>query len=213
MYVPPHFDESRVPVLHQTMREIGLATLVTTGAEGLIASHIPLLIDPEPTPFGTLNGHLARANSQWKEAAADSDALAIFLGPHAYVSPSWYPTKADSGKVVPTWNYVAIHAYGRLRFIDDPDWKLAHVTKLTRWQERERAKPWAVGDAPPDFIRGMVNAIIGFELPIARLEGKWKMSQNRPTADQAGVVDAFGRESGNGAAVAAIVAARGEGQK
>jgi transcriptional regulator len=213
MYVPQHFEESRVPVLHRTMSEIGFATLVTIGTEGLIASHVPLLLDPEPTPFGTLSGHLARANSQWTGAESDVEALAIFLGPHAYVSPSWYPTKAESGKVVPTWNYVAIHAYGKLRLIDDADWKLAHVAKLTHSHESQRAKPWAVSDAPPDFIRGMVNAIIGFELPIARLEGKWKMSQNRPMADQAGVVEALGRESGNGAAVAAIIAARGEGKK
>ncbi|HXE29532.1 MAG TPA: FMN-binding negative transcriptional regulator [Stellaceae bacterium] len=213
MYVPQHFEESRVPVLHRTMREIGFATLVTIGTDGLIASHVPLLLDPEPTPFGTLSGHLARANSQWTGAASDVEALAIFLGPHAYVSPSWYPTKAESGKVVPTWNYVAIHAYGKLRLIDDPDWKLAHVAKLTHSHESQQAKPWAVSDAPPDFIRGMVNAIIGFELPIARLEGKWKMSQNRPTADQAGVVEALGRQSGNGAAVAAIIATRDEGKK
>ena len=213
MYVPQHFEENSVPALHRTMREIGLATLVTIGAEGMIASHVPLLLDPEPTPYGTLTGHLARANPQWKEAASDVDALAIFLGPHAYVSPSWYPTKEESGKVVPTWNYVAIHAYGKLRMIDDAAWKLAHVTKLTRSREGERPNPWAVSDAPADFIRGMVNAIIGFELPIARLEGKWKMSQNRPAADQAGVVDALSRESGNGAAVAAIVAAHGDGKK
>jgi transcriptional regulator len=213
MYVPAHFEEQSVPLLHQTMREIGLATLVTMGAEGMIASHIPLLLDPEPTPYGTLSGHLARANAQWKDAASDVDALAIFLGPHSYISPSWYPTKAETGKVVPTWNYVAIHAYGKLRMIDDPEWKLAHVTKLTRSHEDERAKPWVVGDAPPDFIRGMVNAIIGFELPITRLEGKWKMSQNRPAADQAGVVDALGHNGETGAAVAAIVAARGEGKR
>jgi transcriptional regulator len=208
MYVPAHFDEKNVSVLHQAMREIGLATLVTTGAEGLIASHIPLLLDTEPTPYGTLTGHLARANGQWKDRASDVDALAIFLGPHAYVSPSWYPTKAETGKVVPTWNYVAIHAYGRLRLIDDPDWKLAHVTRLTRAHEAQQANPWAVGDAPPDFIRGMVNAIIGFALPITRLEGKWKMSQNRPAEDRAGVADGLAREGE--AVVAAIVAARSD---
>jgi len=209
MYVPKEFSESDVPVLHRAMRELGFGTLVTAGEGGIIASHIPLLIEPEPAPYGTICGHLARANPQTRSAAPEREALAIFLGPHTYISPSWYPTKAETGKVVPTWNYVAIHAYGRLRFVDDLERTIAHVTKLTQAREGKRAVPWAVSDAPADYIKGMARAIIGFELAITRLEGKWKMSQNRVAQDRAGVVEGLVREGGEtSAAVAAIVAER-----
>lgn len=207
MYLPQEFAEDRIPVLHDAMRAIAFGTLVTTGAEGLAASHIPLLLDTEPAPFGTLTGHLARGNPQGRGVPADGvEALAMFLGPHAYVSPSWYPSKQETGKVVPTWNYVAIHAHGILRFIDELDWKIAHVTRLTTAHEAHRASPWAVSDAPPDYIAGMAKGIIGFVLPIARLYGKWKMSQNRLPADSAGAAEGLRRE-GN-AAVAKIVTER-----
>jgi transcriptional regulator len=205
MYVPPLFKKDEVPALHAAMREIGLGTLVTFGSEGLVANHIPLLVDPEPAPFGTLMGHVARANPQWRAIAPGGEALALFLGPNAYVTPSWYPSKGETGKVVPTWNYVAIHAYGTPRVIDDPEWKLAHVTRLTAAHESKRSAPWAVSDAPVDFIKNMINAIVGFEMPIRRLEGKWKMSQNRPPQDRAGVV--AGLVQDGAASVAAIVAA------
>ena len=208
MYVPAHFREDRIPVLHDAIARIRLATLVTSGADGIEVSHVPMLIDPEPAPFGTLRGHLARANPQSRRLAADAPALAIFLGPEAYITPAWYETKRRTGKVVPTWNYVAVHAHGALRLVDDPDWLLAHVGKLTQTQEAGRAEPWAVTDAPKDYIAGMVKGIIGFELPIARLEGKWKMSQNRPAEDRAGVIAGLAREGGaDEAAVAALVAA------
>jgi transcriptional regulator len=186
MYIPAHFAEDRVPVLHDAIRTHGFATLVTMTTEGLIASHLPFLIDPSPAPYGTLIGHLARPNPQARGAIGE--ALAIFLGPDGYISPSYYATKRETGKVVPTWNYTAIHAYGRLRFIDDRAELLEIVTRLTDRYEGERTAPWAVADAPADFLKGMLNGIIGFELPITRLEGKWKMSQNRPAADRAGVV-------------------------
>lgn len=209
MYVPPHFDEDRVPVLHTVMREIGFGTLVTFGEAGIVASHIPLLVEPEPAPFGTLVGHLSRANPQWRSLTVGIESLAMFLGPHTYVTPSWYATKQETGKVVPTWNYVAIHAYGALRFIDDANWKRAHVTKLTETHETKRSQPWAVSDAPADFIEGMVRGIVGFEMPIARLEGKWKLSQNRSEADRAGVAEGLTREGRSDAsAIAAIMAAR-----
>jgi transcriptional regulator len=137
------------------------------------------------------------------------EALAIFAGPHAYITPSWYETKRQTGKVVPTWNYVAIHAYGRLRFIDDPERARANVTGLTKRHEANRAKPWAVTDAPPDFIAAMLKAIVAFELTITRLEGKWKMSQNRPAEDRAGVV--AGLTADGSTEVAAIVAERSTG--
>ena len=172
MYVPGIYKEEDVQVLHDAIRNSGLAILVTVGADGIEASHVPMLLDPEPAPFGTLHGHVARSNPQWQRAASDSHALAIFLGPDAYISPAWYATKQETGKVVPTWNYVAIHASGPLRFFDDSDRLLAHVTKLTERQEEHRTAPWAVTDAPEDYIRSQLTKIIGFEMPIARLEGK-----------------------------------------
>jgi transcriptional regulator len=208
MYLPKDFREDSVPALHDAIRRIALGTLVTLGADGMEASHVPMLIDPEPAPFGTLRGHLARANPQWRGVTPGTQALAIFLGPEAYVTPAWYATKRATGKVVPTWNYVSVHAYGALRVIDDAEWLRALVTRLTETHEAERAAPWAVSDAPADYIAGMLRAIVGFELPIARLEGKWKMSQNRPAEDRAGVVEGLKREGGaEEAAVADIVAA------
>jgi transcriptional regulator len=187
MYVPAHFAEDRIPVLHDAIRTSGLAILVTLTADGLIASHVPLLLDPEPAPYGALIGHLARPNPQAKPPIGE--ALAIFQGPDGYITPSYYATKRETGKVVPTWNYTSIHAYGTLRFFDDRTHLLDIVTRLTNRHEGERVTPWAVSDAPPDFVKGMLNGIIGFELTINRLEGKRKMSQNRPAADRVGVVD------------------------
>ena len=186
MYVPAHFADDRIPVLHDAIRSSGLATLVTMTADGLIASHVPLLLNPEPAPYGTLIGHLARPNPQARGAIGE--AMAIFQGPDGYITPSYYATKRENGKVVPTWNYIAIHAYGTLRFIDDRSHLLDIVTRLTNRHEGDRAAPWAVSDAPADFVQGMLMGIIGFELTITRLEGKRKMSQNRPEADRTGVV-------------------------
>jgi transcriptional regulator len=184
MYVPNSFKEERITVLHDAIRGAGLATLVSLTDDGLIASHVPLLLDPEPSPYGTLLGHLARANPQVRTAQAD--ALAIFLGPDSYITPSWYVTKRKTGKVVPTWNYIAIHAYGSLEFIDDAVHTREHITHLTNRHEHGRAVPWAPTDAPEDFIANQVSRIIGFRLTIKRLEGKWKMSQNRPAEDRLG---------------------------
>ncbi len=189
MYVPPLFKVDRIELLHDAMRQAGLATLVTLTADGLIASHVPVLLDPDPAPYGTLLGHLARPNPQAKGAVAGTDALVIFQGPDAYITPSFYETKRQTGKVVPTWNYVAIHARGPVTFFNDTARLLQVVTRLTDREEGKRAAPWAVTDAPADFIDGMLKGIVGFSLPITRLEGKWKMSQNRPAEDRAGVVD------------------------
>ncbi len=203
MYVPSQFREDRVPVLHDAIDGAGLATLVTIDASGLDATHVPMLLDRSAGALGTLYGHIARPNPQWKAAAPDLPALAIFLGPDAYVTPSWYVTKQQTGKVVPTWNYVAVHAHGRVTFFEDEERLLALVTKLTDAHEAPRPHPWAVSDAPPEFIRAHLKGIVGFELPIAKLEGKWKMSQNRPAEDRAGVAQGLGREGD--AAVAALV--------
>jgi len=202
MYVPAHFAETRVPVLHDAIRQSGVATLVTPGGDGLVASHVPMLLDADPAPYGTLLGHVARDNPHWHSGAA-GDSLAIFLGPDGYVSPAWYETKKRNAKVVPTWNYVAIHAYGRAEFFDDEARLRAIVTRLTQKHEAGRPAPWAVSDAPEDYVRMMLKAIVGFALPIARLEGKWKMSQNRPPEDRASAADALARDGKE--AVAALV--------
>ena len=207
MYLPKDFTEERVPVLHDAIRQARIGALVTLGEAGIEASHVPMLIDPEPAPHGTLMGHIARTNPQWRRPAAGVQALAMFLGPNAYISPAWYATKQQTGKVVPTWNYVAIHAYGEVRFFDDADRLLRLVTRLTETHEVGRAQPWAVSDAPATYIQTMLKGIVGFELPVARLEGKWKMSQNRPAQDRAGTIEGLRREGGPAeAAVAEIVA-------
>jgi transcriptional regulator len=209
VYVPAHFKEDRVAVLHEAIRQYGFGTLVTSSERELEASHLPLLLDPEPAPLGTVLGHMARANPQWQRVKPGMEALAIFLGPNTYITPSWYPTKQQTGKVVPTWNYLAIHAYGTLSFFDDRDELRAHVSKMTDTHETPRDAPWAVSDAPADFVDGMLRAIVGFKLRITRLEGKWKMSQNRPEQDVSGVIEGLTREPSEAHdAVAEIVAAR-----
>ena len=187
MYLPPAFRQDDVAVLHETVRRIRFGALVTVGADGVPdASHVPMLIDPEPAPYGTLVGHLARGNPMIRAQGA---ALAIFGGPNAYVTPSWYAAKREHGKVVPTWNYVAVHATGPIEMIDDAEVLRGIVTRLTQTHEAGRPAPWAVSDAPPDFLRGQLKGIVGFRLRIERLEGKWKMSQNRAAADRDGVID------------------------
>ncbi len=189
MYLPKHFEETRIPVLHDLIRTYPLATLVTLTADGLDANHIPFEIDPEPAPFGTLRGHIARGNSLWRDVASGAQALAIFQGPDTYVSPSWYPSKRDTGKVVPTWNYVVVHAHGPLHFIDDKAWLRQFVDRLTSRYEAGRGEPWKITDAPGDYIDKMLGAIVGVEMPITQLIGKWKVSQNRPAEDRQGVVE------------------------
>jgi transcriptional regulator len=187
MYVPTTFKVDDLPTIHAAIKDAGLATLVTYGSEGLDASHVPLVLDPKEGAYGTLYGHVARANGQWK-TAADVDALAIFRGPDAYISPTWYRTKEETGEVVPTWNYVAIHAKGPLSFFDDASRLLDLVTRLTEHYERPRAAPWSVSDAPAEYIQRQLKAIVGFRLEIRDLQGKWKMSQNRSADDRRGVV-------------------------
>ena len=187
MYVPPHFLEERPEVIAAALRAAGLATLVTLGRDGIAATHAPMLLDPGPGRHGTLVGHIARANPQWRDSVGSVHGLAIFAGPDAYVSPSWYPSKQAHGRVVPTWNYVAVHAHGPVEFFDDAERLHDVVRRLTEKQERPRAAPWAVSDAPADYVKGMLRGIVGFALSIERLEGKWKLSQNRDAADRQGV--------------------------
>ncbi len=174
--------------MHQLMQSHRLATIVHQGVDTLEANHIPLLIDPTRGPNGTLVGHVARANPIWQQAA-NQEMLAIFQGPQAYISPSWYVSKQRHGKVVPTWNYAVVHAHGTLRAIDDPEWLLAHVGAMTENNERDQPQPWRVSDAPAEFIDTMLKAIVGIEISITRLTGKWKVSQNRSAEDRAGVID------------------------
>ena len=196
MYLPGHFEETRIEVLHQLMRERPLATLVTLGAAGLSANHLPIEVDAAPAPNGTLRCHVARANPVWRDYSLDTEALVIFQGAQAYISPSWYETKKQSGEVVPTYNYAVVHASGALGIIEDRAWLRGLVTRLTERFESASAAPWRVSDAPPDFIDKQLGAIVGIEITVTRLAGKWKVSQNRPAQDRAGVVEALGDSVG-----------------
>ena len=188
MYLPPHFDERRPEMLQALVRRHPLGLLVTQSADGTLAADpIPGLLALEADGSHTLRGHVARANPVWQQARRDTDALVVFQGPQAYVSPSLYPSKAEHGKVVPTWNYIVLQARGRFEAIDDADWKRALVTRLTERFEAPRAAPWAVTDAPADYVTTMLRAIVGIELRVHTLTGKWKTSQNRSAADRAGV--------------------------
>ncbi len=186
MYIPPHFNENQQPVLHDFIRSHPLATLVTHGDSGLQASPVPLLLHAPDGGAAVLRGHLARPNPHLREMEA-AEGLAIFTGKSYYVSPSWYPSKAEDGKVVPTWNYIAVHARGPLRLYDDSAWLKAFLQEFTDTHERFRSPPWRVSDAPADFIERLIGAIVGFEMRIEKLEGKFKQSQNRPRADREGV--------------------------
>ena len=187
MHIPPAFRVDDIADIHRAIRDARSATLVTATEEGLIGTPLPMLLDESEGRQGTLYAHLARANPQWK-LLPTGEAMAIFTGPEAYVTPSWYATKQETHKVVPTWNYVAVHAYGPVEFFDDGDRLLDVITRLTNLHERTRTQPWAVADAPADFIKAQLKGIVGLRMPISRLDGKRKMSQNRNAADRAGVI-------------------------
>jgi transcriptional regulator len=201
VYVPSHFEEKRPEVLHQLMREHALGTLVTLGQDGLNANHIPFEFDPEPAPFGTLRAHVARSNPVWRDFSKDIEALVVFQGASSYITPSWYASKQVDGMVVPTYNYMVVHAYGAMRMIDDPAWLLGLLERLTDRHEAGMAGPWKVADAPRDYVEKLLSAIVGIEIPISRLVGKWKVSQNQPEANRASVVSGL-RETGDDNAMA-----------
>jgi transcriptional regulator len=184
MYVPAHFEETRPELLRELIRRHPLATLVSQRPEGLYADHVPLIVDGT---LATLRGHVARANPVWREVAAGAPVLAIFQGPDHYVSPGWYPAKAEHGKVVPTWNYVVVHVRGSIAWREDAPWLRAFLDTLTDGQEAGRTEPWQVADAPSTYIDRMLKAIVGFEIAITSLTGKWKLGQNRSAADRAGI--------------------------
>lgn len=210
MYLPKHFAQHDVAALHTLIQQHPLATLVTVGPDGPTADHIPLELDASAGPHGTLRGHVARANPLW-QAAAGTPVLAVFHGPQAYVTPSWYPSKAATHKVVPTWNYAVVHAQGVLRAVEDAPWLHTLVSRLTGHQEATRAEPWAVGDAPEDFVQSLLRVIVGIEIPLTALVGKWKVSQNRSEADRLGVAQGLAEQGGSGAQAMAALVRPGEG--
>ena len=189
MYLPPHFEETDLSALHGLIRAHPLATLVVAGADGLNANHLPFLLRESGSDNGSLQAHMPRANPLSQALSGGVDALAIFHGPEGYITPSWYPTKQETGKVVPTWNYAVVHAHGRLELVDDADWVRAQIDGLTRQNEARFANPWQVSDAPAAYIERMVRGLVGLELVITDLQGKTKADQNQPAANQAGVVD------------------------
>ena len=199
MYLPAHFEESRVEILHNLMRAFPLATVVTLSADGLNANHIPFLLSQEPGPFGTLRGHIARSNPMFSDLVQDVETLAVFHGPDSYITPSWYATKQEHGKVVPTWNFAVVHAYGTLRVVDDAVWVRTLVEALTTQQEAPFSEPWSVSDAPHGFVDQRLGAIVGIEMVITKLIGKWKVSQNQPVENQIGVVQGLSALGDSGA--------------
>jgi transcriptional regulator len=201
MYQPLPHRQEQLEAQHALMRSHPLGLLVSHGPQGLEANSIPFLIDPKASRLGTLQAHMARANGQWRSLSGASEVLVIFQGANHYITPSWYETKRETGKVVPTWNYVMVQARGRPRVIEDAAWLRVQIEALTSAQERGRSAPWAVGDAPEDFIEAQIKAIVGVEIEIAAIAGKWKASQNRPTADRLGIVGGL-EELGDEASVA-----------
>lgn len=207
MYVPKHFQEPDRAAMSDLVQAFPLATLVTMSSSGLNANHIPLRWEQAIGPHGALQGHIARANPLWTDLA-EHDALAIFHGHDAYITPNWYPTKQETGRVVPTWNYTAVHLYGRIRTIEDPAWLLALLQRLTDEREARFTTPWRVSDAPAEYIEKLIGAIVGIEMEVTRAVGKWKTSQNQPAANREGAIEgltASGEEAG--AAMAALIAA------
>jgi len=210
MYTPVHFAEKDVEVLHAFLRQQPLATLVTCGAEGLEATHVPMAFHPEIGVQGILRCHLARANPQWKTVQSAMPVLAIFQGTNHYITPSWYPTKQEHGKVVPTWNYVAVHVHGRGRLFEDQAELIEHLRTLTNQNEAGFPQPWSIDDAPRNYIEALTQAIVGIEIAIDVIEGKCKASQNQPERNQAGVVTGLhGLHSPESLRMAQLVRQRG----
>ncbi|MDB5838147.1 MAG: FMN-binding negative transcriptional regulator [Herminiimonas sp.] len=207
MYLPPAFREDRIDVQHDLIRTHPLGLLITAGPGGLMANPVPFLVYAEEGGRGTLRAHVSRANPVLQELAAVPECLIVFQGPQHYVTPSWYATKEESGKVVPTWNYVTVHAWGAPRVVDDGAWLRRQLEDLTRSQERARPAPWSIDDAPGDFIAAQMKGITGVEISITRVEGKWKLSQNRLEADRQGVADGLRTQSESGKAMADLIAA------
>lgn len=213
MYQPPHFREDRLEVQHDLIRSHPLGLLISAGPGGLMANPIPFVVDPASSPRGTLRCHVAKANEQWRELEGLDECLVVFQGPQAYVTPSWYATKRETGKVVPTWNYATVQAWGRPVVTHDPAWLRRQLDDLTDLREGRLPKPWAVSDAPDTFVAAQMKGIVGIEIEIGRIEGKWKMSQNRNEADQRGVVEGLTAHGGPDAEVGTLVRTSTEGRR
>ncbi|MGP4845543.1 FMN-binding negative transcriptional regulator [Marinobacter sp. 1Y8] len=188
MYIPEHFREADIGTLQDLIQQRSFGTLITVDDDGPVANHMPFVIDTTRGERGVLQCHVARRNPVWQTLAKDPRALAIFQGPDAYISPNWYPSKQETGKAVPTWNYIAVHARGQAQIMDNPDWLLHHLNHLTDHHERTQSAPWQVADAPGEYIEKMMGAIVGIEIPISTLTGKWKASQNQPDNNRQGVI-------------------------
>jgi transcriptional regulator len=191
MYIPPHFAETRPEELHRILRAHPLGMLCTAGPQGLDANHLPFHLDPSAGPHGTLIAHVARANPLWQAVPSGSEVLVVFRGAEGYISPSWYPSKHEAHRAVPTWNYEVVHAHGTLTIHDDEKHVRGVVARLTRTHEAGEPRPWKMGDAPPDYLDAMLRAIVGIEVRITRLEGKRKLSQNREPRDREGTITAL----------------------
>ncbi|QND59944.1 FMN-binding negative transcriptional regulator [Mesorhizobium huakuii] len=211
MYEPPHFQETRPDVLHGLIQLHPLGTLISNGPDGPVADAIPFLLDAGASPNGKLRAHLAKANPHWKLIAENpsSPVLIVFQGTDAYVTPSWYETKRETGKVVPTWNYAIVQVRGTAKVIDDQDWLAQQIADLTLSQEGPPRGPWAVTDAPPPFIQSQIKGIIGLEIEINEIHGKWKVSQNRPVADRVGVAHGLESETANSSDMVRLVRSYG----
>lgn len=188
MYVPKYNEENNLQTLHDLIRSRPLGTWSSIVDGAIVTDHIPFVLHENRGEFGTLVGHVARSNPIWKEFSTASESVVVFQGEQAYITPSWYPSKKEHGKAVPTWNYVVVHAHGIPKKIEDPEWLLKHLNELTEIHESEQSLPWKVSDAPGGFIDQLVQAIVGIEIPINRIIGKWKLGQNRPAADKLGVI-------------------------
>lgn len=210
MYNPPHFETHDVAQMHALMVAHPLGTWITQVDGRLVVNHLPFLLDARRGAHGTLTGHVSRANPAWM-TAADSESVVVFHGAQAYITPTWYATKAETGKSVPTWNYAVVHARGTARVIDDTEWLRAHVAALTQHHEAREMVPWDVGDAPADYIASQLKGIVGIEIPIDRFDGKWKMSQNRTASDRQGVVRGL-EQRGDDTSVAVAAAVRERGR-
>jgi transcriptional regulator len=205
MYQPDHFRRDDIPTMHGLLRAHPFASLISSGTLGLFATHLPTVLKAEGE-VGVIECHLARANPHWKDLAAGAEALMIFSGPQTYITPSWYPSKAVTEKAVPTWNYAVVHAYGVPEVVEDKDWLRRHVSELSDQQEAAEPHPWSLSDAPDSYVEVMLRGIVGFRFRITRLEGKWKMSQNRDAADRSGVQEGLVRRgAGDDVAVADLM--------
>lgn len=189
MFSPQSFKETRIDVLHQLIKSNSLGVLAAIVDDEIVVNHVPFLLEKTKNEFGTLQCHVAKANPVWKDLSKQKEIVVIFQGADSYISPSWYPSKQEHGKVVPTWNYIVVHARGVPKVIEDQEWLFNHVSQLSDQHEQNMKEPWKVTDAPSDYITKLTQAIVGIEIPITTLNGKWKVSQNRPKTDQIGVVE------------------------